>query len=189
MAKRLGAKNRSLKDLGVKQAPFVVLIGAGMPSVLAEISFVTNKQDGDAAEDARPTASRSRRRSCDAVVDYQQSLKRMNAIAAKKATERSSAAAATDGRSLRSAVDGRQSAVYGSQLGVTVHGSQRNWRYNRAVTSLQPQPATPSRIRSSAWIEQPVHETSLSDVILGSLGLVGVLLIAARCSGCCWAAC
>ena len=29
--------NRELKDCGVKQAPFVVLIGAGMPSVLAEI--------------------------------------------------------------------------------------------------------------------------------------------------------
>ena len=27
------------------QAPFVVLIGASMPSVLAEISFVTNPQD------------------------------------------------------------------------------------------------------------------------------------------------
>jgi N-acetylmuramoyl-L-alanine amidase len=34
-----------VKDLGVKQAPFVVLIGAAMPSVLAEISFVTNDQD------------------------------------------------------------------------------------------------------------------------------------------------
>ena len=34
-----------LPDLGVKQAPFVVLIGARMPSILAEISFVTNRQD------------------------------------------------------------------------------------------------------------------------------------------------
>lgn len=34
-----------LKDRGVKKAPFVVLIGANMPSVLAEISFVTNSQD------------------------------------------------------------------------------------------------------------------------------------------------
>jgi len=32
-------------------------------------------------------------------------------------------------------------------------------------------------------VEQPVHETSLSDVILGSLGLVGVLLIAALVFG------
>jgi N-acetylmuramoyl-L-alanine amidase len=29
----------------VKKAPFVVLIGANMPSVLAEISFVTNPKD------------------------------------------------------------------------------------------------------------------------------------------------
>ena len=45
MVERLRAKNRLLRDLGVKQAPFVVLIGAVMPSVLAEISFVTNPQE------------------------------------------------------------------------------------------------------------------------------------------------
>lgn len=33
------------KDRGVKKAPFVVLIGAQMPSVLAEISFLTNPED------------------------------------------------------------------------------------------------------------------------------------------------
>jgi N-acetylmuramoyl-L-alanine amidase len=37
--------NKALKDLGVKQAPFMVLIGAAMPSVLTEISFVTNRQE------------------------------------------------------------------------------------------------------------------------------------------------
>ncbi len=37
--------NKLIRDLGVKQAPFMVLIGASMPSVLAEISFVTNKQE------------------------------------------------------------------------------------------------------------------------------------------------
>ncbi len=45
MVDRLRGQNRTLKDLGVKQAPFVVLIGAAMPSVLAEISFVTNPQE------------------------------------------------------------------------------------------------------------------------------------------------
>jgi N-acetylmuramoyl-L-alanine amidase len=45
MMERLRATNRTLRDLGVKQAPFVVLIGAVMPSVLAEISFVTNPQE------------------------------------------------------------------------------------------------------------------------------------------------
>jgi N-acetylmuramoyl-L-alanine amidase len=33
------------RDRGVKKAPFVVLIGANMPSVLAEISFLTNPSD------------------------------------------------------------------------------------------------------------------------------------------------
>ena len=33
------------KDRGVKKAPFVVLIGANMPSILAEISFLTNPKD------------------------------------------------------------------------------------------------------------------------------------------------
>jgi N-acetylmuramoyl-L-alanine amidase len=33
------------RDRGTKKAPFVVLIGANMPSVLAEISFLTNPHD------------------------------------------------------------------------------------------------------------------------------------------------
>jgi len=45
MVETLGKSNKTVKDLGVKQAPFVVLIGASMPSVLAEISFVTNPQE------------------------------------------------------------------------------------------------------------------------------------------------
>jgi N-acetylmuramoyl-L-alanine amidase len=44
--------NTGLKDRGVKKAPFVVLIGANMPSILAEISFVTNPDD--AAELSTP---------------------------------------------------------------------------------------------------------------------------------------
>ena len=39
--------NDGLKNRGVKKAPFVVLIGANMPSILAEISFVTNPTDAD----------------------------------------------------------------------------------------------------------------------------------------------
>jgi N-acetylmuramoyl-L-alanine amidase len=41
----LARGNPGLKDRGVKKAPFVVLIGANMPSILAEISFVTNPDD------------------------------------------------------------------------------------------------------------------------------------------------
>ena len=38
-------KNPSERDRGVKKAPFVVLIGANMPSILAEISFLSNPTD------------------------------------------------------------------------------------------------------------------------------------------------
>ncbi len=37
--------NIGLRNRGVKKAPFVVLIGANMPSILAEISFVSNPSD------------------------------------------------------------------------------------------------------------------------------------------------
>ena len=52
------------------------------------------------------------------------------------------------------------------------------------MTLLPSQPSTtgqePIIVRV---VEQPVQETSLSDVILGSLGLVGVLLVAALLFG------
>ncbi len=41
----LAAKSPGLRDRGVKKAPFIVLIGANMPSILAEISFVSNPGD------------------------------------------------------------------------------------------------------------------------------------------------
>ena len=34
-----------MRNRGVKKAPFVVLIGANMPSILAEISFLSNATD------------------------------------------------------------------------------------------------------------------------------------------------
>jgi N-acetylmuramoyl-L-alanine amidase len=37
--------NPSARNRGVKRAPFVVLIGAGMPSILAEIGFLSNAKD------------------------------------------------------------------------------------------------------------------------------------------------
>lgn len=43
--KGLQKGNDGLRNRGVKKAPFVVLIGANMPSILAEISFVTNPDD------------------------------------------------------------------------------------------------------------------------------------------------
>jgi N-acetylmuramoyl-L-alanine amidase len=37
--------NRPQPNRGVRKAPFVVLVGADMPSVLAEISFISNPSD------------------------------------------------------------------------------------------------------------------------------------------------
>jgi N-acetylmuramoyl-L-alanine amidase len=81
MVKRLSARNRPAKDLGVKQAPFVVLIGAAMPSVLAEISFVTNRQEGLLL---KTPAYRQQIAEAllEAVLRYQQSLKRMKIASA-----------------------------------------------------------------------------------------------------------
>ncbi|MGE4560544.1 MAG: N-acetylmuramoyl-L-alanine amidase [Desulfobulbus sp.] len=39
------ANSYTPRDLGVKQAPFYVLIGAEMPAILAELSFITNPQE------------------------------------------------------------------------------------------------------------------------------------------------
>jgi N-acetylmuramoyl-L-alanine amidase len=41
----LAARNPGERNRGVKKAPFVVLIGANMPSILAEISFLSNPAD------------------------------------------------------------------------------------------------------------------------------------------------
>ena len=63
------------RDLGVKQAPFVVLIGAQMPSVLTEIAFLTNKTDAGLLKQPayRQQLAVALR---DALVKYQDSLKR-----------------------------------------------------------------------------------------------------------------
>jgi len=42
---QLRKTNGTLKNLGVKQAPFMVLVGATMPSALAEISFMSNRNE------------------------------------------------------------------------------------------------------------------------------------------------
>ena len=41
----LSAKSPAIRNRGVRKAPFIVLIGANMPSILAEISFVSNPTD------------------------------------------------------------------------------------------------------------------------------------------------
>jgi N-acetylmuramoyl-L-alanine amidase len=80
MTDKLRSHNRDLRDLGVKQAPFVVLIGASMPSVLAEISFVTNRNEAQLLR-----SSAYRQRIADALLDgvtkYQRALKRAPSVA------------------------------------------------------------------------------------------------------------
>ena len=80
MIERLRGANKSLKNLGVKQAPFLVLIGAAMPSVLAEISFVTNPQE---AKLLRSSAYRQRIADAlfAAIRTYQTSLKSIPQVA------------------------------------------------------------------------------------------------------------
>jgi N-acetylmuramoyl-L-alanine amidase len=41
----LALQSAGIRDRGIKKAPFIVLIGANMPSILAEISFVSNPTD------------------------------------------------------------------------------------------------------------------------------------------------
>jgi N-acetylmuramoyl-L-alanine amidase len=79
---RLKKVNREVRSLGVKQAPFMVLIGATMPSVLAEISFITNRQDATLLK-----TEKYRQQIAEAllagVMKYQQSLKRLPAMAGR----------------------------------------------------------------------------------------------------------
>jgi N-acetylmuramoyl-L-alanine amidase len=83
MVRTLSPRNRELQDRGVKQAPFVVLIGAGMPSVLAEISFVSHKQEGVLL---KTSAYRQQIAEAlfDAIVKYQKSLKAKATIASRE---------------------------------------------------------------------------------------------------------
>jgi N-acetylmuramoyl-L-alanine amidase len=80
MLDKVRSTNKTVKDLGVKQAPFVVLIGASMPSVLAEISFITNPQE---AKLLKSSAYRQRIAQAlfDGIRQYQGSLKRAPAVA------------------------------------------------------------------------------------------------------------
>jgi len=45
LANRIQKNAKNIKNRGVRKAPFVVLIGADMPSILTEISFLSNPAD------------------------------------------------------------------------------------------------------------------------------------------------
>ena len=75
LQERLKKADPAARNLGVKQAPFMVLIGATMPSVLVEVSFLTNRNE---ASLLRSTVHR--RQIAEAllagIMNYQRSLKR-----------------------------------------------------------------------------------------------------------------
>ena len=80
---KLRPANKTVKDLGVKQAPFMVLIGAAMPSVLTEVSFLSNDQE---ARLLRGSAHRQRIAEAlfEATRKYQNSLKSNAEIALQR---------------------------------------------------------------------------------------------------------
>ncbi|MCC6990279.1 MAG: N-acetylmuramoyl-L-alanine amidase [Acidobacteria bacterium] len=79
---RLSKTNVGMRNRGVKKAPFVVLIGAQMPSILAEIGFITNRQE--VALIKTPAYRQKIAESLQAaVVQYQRSLKRQTSVATR----------------------------------------------------------------------------------------------------------
>lgn len=79
----LRKSNQETRSRGVKKAPFVVLIGAGMPSVLAEISFLTNRQELQLLKTAA-YKDKIAKALYDAVVKYRRSLKGAAALTVER---------------------------------------------------------------------------------------------------------
>jgi N-acetylmuramoyl-L-alanine amidase len=79
---RLRKTNKQVKNLGVKQAPFMVLIGATMPSILSEIAFMTNRQEATLIK-----TEKYRQQIAEAlqagILRYQESLKRTAVTSAR----------------------------------------------------------------------------------------------------------
>jgi N-acetylmuramoyl-L-alanine amidase len=82
LVRRMRTQTSATRDLGVKQAPFVVLIGAQMPSVLTEIAFLTNRAEASLLK--QPTYRQNIAQALrDAIVKYQGSLKRVSTPASQ----------------------------------------------------------------------------------------------------------
>ena len=80
MIEHIRPHHKGVRDLGVKQAPFVVLIGAGMPSILTEVSFLTNQKE---ATLLKTPAHRQRLAEAllEGILRYQGSLKTVTTVA------------------------------------------------------------------------------------------------------------
>ncbi|MEZ5290217.1 MAG: N-acetylmuramoyl-L-alanine amidase [Vicinamibacterales bacterium] len=82
LASRLSKTNTGMRDRGVKKAPFVVLIGANMPSILAEVGFITNRQEVGLMK--TPAYRQRIAESLQAAVtQYQRALKRQATVATR----------------------------------------------------------------------------------------------------------
>jgi N-acetylmuramoyl-L-alanine amidase len=84
LVRSLRARSSAVRDLGVKEAPFVVLIGAEMPSVLTEIAFLTNRAEAALLKEAA-YRQRIAQAIADAILKYQSSLKKITALAVGQA--------------------------------------------------------------------------------------------------------
>ncbi len=62
--RRLRAKYKQIRNKGIKQAPFYVLLGADMPSILVETSFISNPR-----ECKRLTSARYQNQLCQGIID------------------------------------------------------------------------------------------------------------------------
>ena len=82
MVSRLRPHNPPLRDLGVKQAPFVVLIGAGMPSILAEIAFISHESEGTLLKSAN-YRQRIAEALASAILRYTRTLKPIGTVASQ----------------------------------------------------------------------------------------------------------
>jgi N-acetylmuramoyl-L-alanine amidase len=81
LVRRLKPRNQHFQDLGVKQAPFMVLIGAQMPSVLAEVAFLTNRAEANLVKQSA-YKQQIAQALFDAIVQYRGSLKKVTTVAA-----------------------------------------------------------------------------------------------------------
>ena len=87
LVRRMRTQSAATRDHGVKQAPFVVLIGAQMPSVLTEIAFVTNRPEAGLLKQ-NPYRQHIAQALKDAVVRYQDSLKNVPTLASREGAGR-----------------------------------------------------------------------------------------------------
>jgi N-acetylmuramoyl-L-alanine amidase len=98
LAKRIQKQYKPVKDRGVRKAPFVVLIGADMPSILTEISFLSNPADEQLLKKPEHR-QRVAEGLYQGVADYLQSLNSMTGIAPRvpvSPSTKSTAAASVD---------------------------------------------------------------------------------------------